>query len=102
MKTKFMLFSLCVIFFGTIKSEAQVGKRWYSYSDYLTNTLPITDYVILDLWNDSTAYYGDDGTGGYYQNKFSSAGMSFAPILSTWNDPTLYGSTIKIGPTDAY
>lgn len=102
MKIKHLFSSLCILVLCATTAQAQVGKRWYSYSDYLTNNLPETDYVVLNLWNDSTALYGDDGLGDYYQNKFSSVGLSFAPILSTWNDSILYGSTIKVGPNDAY
>ena len=104
MKTRFLLFSLCVILLNATNSDGQIGKRWYSYSEYVGNTGSSFNYGGLELWNDTTGVYGymSLGTAAYFSNNFTSAGLSFAPVLPAWNSPTLYGSTIKVGPSDAY
>lgn len=102
MKTKLLLLTLSLIFLNTAKSDAQISARWYSYGDYLYNETA-TDNVDLYLWNDTTGVFGYSGTPSSYSgNNFTSVGMSFAPVLSAWNNVPLYGSTIKVGPSDIY
>ncbi len=105
MKTKLILFSLCAVFFSALRSEAQV-TRWYSYADYQANNTPAVDGGYLQLWNDTTSLLGYidaiSGLPTYSLNGFTSDGLSFAPVLNTWNDASIYGSTIKVGPGDAY
>jgi len=93
MKQKLILLFVCGIFINSIRSEGQIGTRWYSYSEYVANTVGSFDYTGLELWNDTTGLYGyvSLGTPGYFINNFTSVGLSFAPVLTAWNDPTLYG-----------
>ena len=94
-----IVFSVVLI---TTNAEAQVGKRWYSYSDYLSFTSS-AGFSLMDIWNDTTGIFGYSGLPSPYQgNKFVSVGTSFAPRLASWNDVTLFGSTIKVGPGDVY
>ena len=57
----------------------------------------------MPIWNDTSSMIGTSGASPfYYLNNFTSVGMSFAPVLNTWNDPALFGSTIEVGPSDTY
>jgi uncharacterized protein YjdB len=90
------------VFFAATNANAQVGKRWYSYSDYLSFTSSV-GFSLMDIWNDTTAVFGYGGASpAYFGNNFVSVGTSFAPRLTAWNDVSLFGSTIKVGPGDIY
>ena len=98
---KTLLFIFLLLNFSAI---AQIGSRWYSYTDYVHNKDLAAGGddadTYLVLWNDTMAM---ECIGVYpFYNQFSSTGMSFAPRLSAWNHAALYGSSIKVGPTDAY
>ena len=98
---KCILFILLAFYLPPATSHAQTS-RWYSYAQYLTNEGYFVDSTKLTIWSDTSALipYGVPAT--YLLNHMTSAAMSFSPVLSTWNDPALFGSTIAVGPTDAY
>lgn len=106
-KTLFMkrifLFTLLSIAFFSTALRAQVGKRWYSYTDYLdfVATPGAVDYVHTPIWNtpDNVDLYAGSTYG---TNTTVSVGMSFAPRLTNWDNATLFGSSIKVGTTDVY
>jgi uncharacterized protein YjdB len=97
---KLVLLSFLSFYFA-FSSQAQ---RWYSYDEYLNNvTFGGIGYSILPIWNDTTSVVGYGGSiPGYYNNTFTSVGLSFAPILTAWNDTGIYHVLVKVGPTDAY
>ena|GEM_PF-2103172 len=97
MKTLLLSLSL----FCTLFCSAQTGTRWYNYGQYLANetTVAYTDY---NIWNDTTAIFGNPLYGIYQTNNFVSVGLSFDPFVTAWNNPTLYGNTIRVRPSDAY
>ena len=100
---KLLSFILITFLLSPTLSPAQPGTRWYSYGQYLANASTV-DTSAIYLWNDTTARFGYTASGApvYYNNSFTSAGMSFAPVLDAWNDVAQYGSGIKVGPADAY
>ena len=100
---KFLLLILLPLFLITTGTQAQT-TRWYSYGQYLTDHVDFVDSTNMAIWNDTTSKLGymSGGSPYYYLNNFTSVGMSFAPVLSAWNDPVLYGSTIEVSPSNAY
>lgn len=101
-KPSFLFFFILLLIAG--KTNAQWGGRWYSYTDYSYNQ----DVAAggsgasfgLTIWNDTTAY-ADYGSGASAV-QFNSVGTSFSPRMAAWNNSSVYGGTIKIGPTDAF
>lgn len=108
MKRSTLFFALALLF-RALSADAQI-TRWYSYADYqYYQSVYVYSQDVgifyLPLWNDTSAKYGYlDALGAtqYSHVNFMSVGMSFAPRLSTWNDVSLYGATIKVGPNDNY
>ena len=100
---KFILFLLISLFFISKESQAQ-SKRWYSYAQYLKNNTLAVDSFDINIWSNDTGIICDlsGGSPYYYTCYYNSVGMSFAPVLSNWDDITQYGSTIKVQPVDAY
>ncbi len=88
-------------FFLTFFCSAQVGTRWYNYGQYLANSTTVS-YTNFNIWNDTTATFGSPLYGIYQSNNFVSVGLSFDPFVTAWNNPALYGNTIRIRPSDAY
>ena len=107
MMKKSTLFIALAFLFRVFSADAQT-TRWYSYADYAYYQSIFygdnAEYTALPIWNDTSAKYGYmvSGSPAYAHVGFTSVGLSFAPRLSTWNDVSTYGATIKVGPNDAY
>ncbi len=103
------LFFVLVLLFRALSADAQT-TRWYSYADYqYYQSVYVYGQDVgiyyMPMWNDTSAKYGFINSSSlpeYTHVSNISAGMAFAPRLSTWNDVTYYGATIKVGPTDIY
>ena len=96
--------TLCIVLsflLISVRSVAQSTKRWYSYAQYLNYITANLDSVNLAIWKDTTALIGNSGSG-YNRNYFTSVGMSFAPVLAAWDDPSYFGSTIQVSASNSY
>lgn len=82
------------------------GKRWYDYTDMIDiatgNQAAGTG---LDIWFDSSAYFGySNGSGGYEYdiNNFVSYGLGLDATYSAWNDALNFPSVIAVAPQDSF
>lgn len=87
--------------------------RWYDYVGshyYLNNLLQRyelslghdVNYNSYDMWNDTTALFGETGTTPVYRhNGLISLGLGFDPMYYSW-DTFLSSSLPGVSPLDAY
>jgi len=97
--------TLCVVLLFlliSVRSGAQVTKRWYSYAQYIA-AYSMADSANIPIWNDTSSVNGNAlAVPVYGFNYMTSVGMSFAPVLAAWDDPALFGTTLQVSATDAY
>jgi len=98
---KLTLFFVLSFLLISVRSGAQITKRWYSYAQYLNYNTASIDSVNMAIWKDTSALIINSGST-YDRDYFTSVGMSFAPVLSAWNDPSYFGSTIQVSASNAY
>ncbi len=88
------------------KATTVGGSRWYSYTDYLIQSLG-TSFVGAAapyMWNDTAsvdAYSNGSGGTVFEHNTLASIGMSLDPTAPGFNDETIY-TGIVVGAANAY
>ena len=84
------------------------GGRWYDYCDSVlalnSSSVASVAATELNIWNDTTAVCGymNSGTPTYFINKWTSVGLSFNPMYTSFNDSTVFPKRIKVTSTNAY